>query len=232
MSDDPLTPADIDRAAAATATAPDYFLVRLVELAVDGFDLRIGVLTNGMIVTGRLGRSADAAADIDAELRRCADRLTSPPDGQSAEQWTDVLTTFATQMSRAVDSSERERKEVKTKIDAHYAQGDTAPLPGELHRRHLYQRACPALTILDAQIASHPTIHKPEQSRASASIERPFSAARTRRRAFSPSSRLRTVNIDVSPHDQAVHPLTAMLAASGWLDAAAERRVKGKRADP
>lgn len=163
MSDDPLTPADIERATAATATVPDYFLVRLVELAVDAFDLRIGILTNGMIVTGRLGSSADLAADIDAELRRCADRITSPPDGKSAEQWADVLMTFATQMSRAVESSERERREVKAEIEAHYAQGNTAPLPGELHRRHLYQRACPALTILDAQITSHPTTHQPEQ---------------------------------------------------------------------
>ena len=82
MSDEqrPLSPSESELAAIASRQTPDGFLNQLVLLAERGAGIGLGLLLNGMVVTGQLVPPERIAAEIDAERRMIVSRSPRPDD--------------------------------------------------------------------------------------------------------------------------------------------------------
>jgi hypothetical protein len=145
--DDDVTPADRNRIVAAARGSHDRFLEDLLELAGLGFGLSVGLLLNGMVVFGALGRPEDAAEDLSA-ARGTAFANTPKSDDITDEEWDEARRNFVSQPRRQVEGYREATKE----LDAEIAGRDFAELPAALARRAVELNIRGHVTLRDVNI--------------------------------------------------------------------------------
>jgi hypothetical protein len=155
MSDEqpPLSPSESELAAIASRQTPDGFLNQLVLLAERGAGIGLGLLLNGMVVTGQLVPPERIAAEIDAERRMIVSR--SPrPDDLTDDEWSKQTERFATTAMRAVDAWREDLEQLNVEADAHAGPDGLDPetAPAELARRAIGANARSHLTLADARL--------------------------------------------------------------------------------
>ncbi len=149
----PLSPSESELAAIASRQTPDGFLNQLVLLAERGAGIGLGLLVNGMVVTGQLGPPERIADEIDAERRMIVSR--SPrPDDLTEDEWVEQTERFATTAMRAVENWREDLEELNVEADAHAGPGGPDPetAPADLARRAIGANARSHLTLADAQL--------------------------------------------------------------------------------
>jgi len=104
MSDEPLTPADYDlaRIAAAADARDDGYLSSLVELADHDVSTSVGLLVNGVFVTGILASAKMIADEVDKARTWIADQSRQHTDPQEmTAELEEGLKAFSTAASDA-----------------------------------------------------------------------------------------------------------------------------------
>lgn len=110
MSDEPLSPADSDLARiAASADTHDWYLLNLVELADRNLSTSVGLLVDGVFITGILTSAKAVAEEVDTARTWLADqtRKYADPEELGTDDLEGRLNEFSTAASRAFADHEQ-----------------------------------------------------------------------------------------------------------------------------
>lgn len=150
-----LSPAEAELSVIANRTAGDGFLGDLLFLADADAGFPVGLLLNGMVVSGQLAPRRAFAEEIDTQRRNMVARLPTP-DGQTDEEWAETVETFSTQATRATDDYLAELEQLDKDIEAYGGRGgvEVRKLPAELGRRVIAADAWSYLTLRQVKISA------------------------------------------------------------------------------
>lgn len=149
--DDHLTPADRDAIVAAAQGGTDRFLRDLLLLADSGIALSVGLLLNGMVVFGALGRLEEAAADLSA-ARGTAFANISKPDEMSDDEWEETRRNFLAVPHMRVEKFREAITAIEAEKAEHGEDKHVTELPAALGRRVVEASIRKHITLVNANI--------------------------------------------------------------------------------
>jgi hypothetical protein len=160
MPDEPASPADYDlaRIAAAADARDDVYLLDLVELAGRGLSTSVGLLVNGVFITGILTSAKDIAEETDVARAWLADqsRRHTDPKELATDELENNLKDFSTAASRAfADFQEvftKAHEEAEPYLDDDGFAFEKAP--AQISRRLIQTSQRAFITLKDAQIVA------------------------------------------------------------------------------
>jgi hypothetical protein len=148
MSDAPLTLSETDLAYLASQHVPDGLLAKLLELAETGVGLGVGLLLNGMIVTGRLVGPEAAAGAVDAQLNT----LAGPTEESDLTE--EERSSFTSLATAAVERTKQQREAFYEELAPYEdpAGIDLDTVPAKLAHQLVQQDARSHLTLEGARL--------------------------------------------------------------------------------
>lgn len=160
MSDEPSSPADYDlaRIAAAADARDDVYLLDLVELADRNLSTSVGLLVDGMFVTGILSSTKVIVDEVDTARTWLAQqsRRHTDPEELAKNELEQGLEEFSVAASKAFaqfqETLAKVRKEAEPYLDDDGFAFDKAP--AAVSRRLVYAERRAFITIRDVQIVA------------------------------------------------------------------------------
>lgn len=160
MSDEPSSPADFDlaRIAAATSTRNDRYLFELIELADNDLSTAVGLLVNGVFITGILASAKAMADEVDQARTWLADlsRRLKDPKEPATDELEKGIEEFSTTASKAFarhqEAITKVHEETEPYIDDEGFSFERAPAALSRRLIKISQRAF--ITLKDVQIVA------------------------------------------------------------------------------
>lgn len=159
VPDEPLSPADHDLAQiAAASNAHDAYLLDLVELADNNLSTSVGLLVDGVFITGTLTSAKAIAEDVDQAHTWLANQSRRHADPKELEddELQKSLNEFSTSALKAYEHYEQAivkiHEEAKPYLSDDGFAFDKAPAAISRSLIKVHQRA--AITLRDAQIVA------------------------------------------------------------------------------
>jgi hypothetical protein len=151
MEDQPLHPAERDLAAIVSQHPSDWLLAELADNADHGLGICIGLMVNGMVVTGWLGSLMEIGRVTDAARLSVVDAISERPEDRSEGEWAEMKERYGSLLSEQID----EYLKGKDEMDERLAEVDPQEkLPADLDRKSIAYQGRSALTLRDARISA------------------------------------------------------------------------------